>query len=419
VSFLKRLFTAPDLDQQLGAAEALAARGALGDAKLAFEKALARAKKERPDAVATLEQRIVQCCDSIAAARLEEARRLLQAGHLDLAAEELEHALQTAVSSAPRAAIQAELDALQRSEVRREMQTVEAPADARFELLTGGWEDDQYEEYIAHGEPLRDALLALDSGDAASAREILEALLPDAAEPRYLWFELGRARLIVGETEPAREALATFLGRVGPDEGGDARLVAHMELAAIHTERAELEAAIGQYQAALEAFADDPRPYLAMGSFFRRRELWEEAVEVLEAGLSVLDEGRPDFRFWHELGLAHAGQGHDAQAIELLERMVSFLTSHQQLDLPPEGTRRLAELQERAGKPERASDLFALLAAGSDRPNLGLYHLEAGRLMHGLGLERDARRMLQRASELVDVDSEQAARARALLAELG
>jgi len=344
---------------------------------------------------------------------------LLQAGHLDLAVEELEHARQTAASSATRTAIQDEIDALQRSEVRREMQVEEAPADARFDLLSGSWEDDQYEEYIAHGEPLRDALLALDSGDAASAREILEALLPEAAEPRYLWFELGRARLILGDAEPAREALTTFLGRVGPDEGGDARLVAHMELAAIHTERAETEAAIGQYQAALEAFADDPRPYLAMGSFFRHSELWEEAVEVLEAGLSVLDENRPDFRFWHELGLAHAGLGQDAQAIELLERVVSFLTSHKQLDLPPEGTRRLAELQERAGKPERASDLFALLAAGSDRPNLGLYHLEAGRLMHGLGLDRDARRMLQRASELLGPESEQASRARALLAELG
>lgn len=419
MSFLKRLFTGPDLDLQLGEAEALVARGALGDAKLAFEKALGRAKKERPELVSTLQQRIVECCDSIAAARLEEGRRLLQAGHLDLAVEELEHALQTAVSSAPRGAIQSVLDGLQRSEVRREMQVVEAPADARFDLLSGGWEDDQYDEYVTHGEPLRDALLALDSGDAASAREILEALLPAAAEPRYLWFELGRARLIVGEAEPAREALTTFLGRIGPDEGGDARLVAHMELAAIHTERAELEAAIGQYQAALEAFADDPRPYLAMGSFFRHSELWEEAVEVLEAGLSVLDESRPDFRFWQELGLAHAGLGQDARAIELLERVVTFLTSHQQLDLPPEGTRRLAELQERAGKPERASDLFALLAAGSDRPNLGLYHLEAGRLMHGLGLDRDARRMLQRASELLAADSDQAGRARALLAELG
>ena len=39
--------------------------------------------------------------------------------------------------------------------------------------------------------------------------------------------------------------------------------------------------------------------------------------------------------------------------------------------------------------------------------------------MHGLGLDRDARRMLQRASELLAAESEQAGRARALLAELG
>ena len=38
--------------------------------------------------------------------------------------------------------------------------------------------------------------------------------------------------------------------------------------------------------------------------------------------------------------------------------MVEFLTRRNQRDLPPDGTRRLAVLYERSGRPARALDLY-------------------------------------------------------------
>jgi hypothetical protein len=59
-----------------------------------------------------------------------------------------------------------------------------------------------------------------------------------------------------------------------------------------------------------------------------------------------------------------------------------------------------------------------MLARGSDRPNLHVYHMEAARLMKGLGLISDARRMLQRASELAPPDEAVQARVAQALQEL-
>jgi tetratricopeptide (TPR) repeat protein len=191
-----------------------------------------------------------------------------------------------------------------------------------------------------------------------------------------------------------------------------------MELAQLVHARGDFDAAVAHYEAALSAMPEDPRPYLAMASFFRREQLNEEAIEVLQAGLEAL-EGRPaDFRLWQELGLAHAELGHDAQATEWLERMVAHLASQNQTDLPPEGALRLAHLYESSGRDARALDLYSLLARGSDRTNLHQYHMEAARLMQKLGLSGDARRMLQRARELAPPDDGVRAKIAQALAEL-
>jgi tetratricopeptide (TPR) repeat protein len=178
-----------------------------------------------------------------------------------------------------------------------------------------------------------------------------------------------------------------------------------MELAFMQHAAGDFDAALAHCEAALEEFPHDPRPYLTMATFFRREGLPEEAIEVLEAGQSTLDEGRPDVRLWQELGLAHADAGHDDKACEFLERAVDYLVTRHHLDLPPEGAVRLAQLYEKTKRAGRALDLYTLLTKGSDRPNLFAYHLEAARLMQELGFAKDARRTLQRASELASDES--------------
>jgi tetratricopeptide (TPR) repeat protein len=293
--------------------------------------------------------------------------------------------------------------------IEREVSAEQAPSaesstDDRFELIASGFEDDQYVEYVAHGQSVKDALVLLDEGEVKQARALLEAAIPTADAPRYLLFDLGKARLADDDLPAGIEALESFLSKLHPEEGGDARLHAHFELAAAYSSRGEFDAAVAQYEAALEAQPDDPRPYLAMAGSFRNQELWDEAVEVLDAGLQVIGESGPRWRFWHELGLAHAGAGRDELARELLSRALDHLLSHQHRDLPPEAAVRLAQLHEQAGAPAQALDLYVILSEGSDEARAFAYHVEAARLLSVLGQNNDARHMLERALELAPPD---------------
>jgi tetratricopeptide (TPR) repeat protein len=185
------------------------------------------------------------------------------------------------------------------------------------------------------------------------------------------------------------------------EEGGESRLVAHMELAALHAARGDIEAAAAEHEAAVEALPEDPRPYLALASFLRREGMAAEAVEVLTSASDAFDgEGQRPFRLTLELGLAHADLGQDERAIELLEDVVSYLTARQLLDLPPECAVPLARLYEKRGNKARALDLYNLLSTGSDVDHHVDYYQQAARLLLELDRRSDARRMLQRAREL-------------------
>ena len=418
MSLLGKLFGARSLEAESARADALFAQEQFGAAKLAYERAVSLAK-EAPDTRATLEARIVACRDAIARAHLAEAERLVAQDSVELARDELRSATETAADAGLIRSAQERMERLERAAVREQLAHNAQPlAEDRFEMIAGSLEDDQYAEYVAHGEPVKQALLQLHDGQIPAARAALEQVIQTADGPRYLWFELGRARLADGDADGGSEALKRFLASLHEAEGGDARLLAHTELAQLVHQRGDFDGAVAHYEAALEAMPDDPRPYLAMASFFRREKLPEEAIEVLEASLDALEGQQPDFRIWQELGLAHADAGRDADATTFLERMVTQLSSLGHTDLPPEGTLRLAKLYERADAAARALDLVSLLAAGSDRPNLHVYHLEAARLMRGLGLTADARRMLQRARELVPDDESSQQRITQALDEL-
>jgi tetratricopeptide (TPR) repeat protein len=246
---------------------------------------------------------------------------------------------------------------------------------------------------------MRRALLALHSGDAAAALPLLEqaSTLPEA---RYTWLELGRARILCGDSKGGQQALEQFLASLAQGEGGDARLGAHLELAALAHEANDVEGAIAQHQAALEALPDDPRPYIALARFLRRVEMPEEALEVLQSATDALESESPQLPILIEQGLAHAQLNADKEAIDALEQAVSLLTARQHLDLPPELATKLAELHERTGNRARALDLYALLAQGSDVAQHASYHQHSGRLLAALGHASEARRAYQRALAL-------------------
>jgi tetratricopeptide (TPR) repeat protein len=401
---LGKLFAKKTPESERARADESFERGDLGTAKLAYERALSLVPASNSELRVELGARVDACRDELARRRVVEADRLLALGAHELAVGELDGALEVAASTALKAEIEQRIENSERSEARAQLELAEQSDDERFETIAGSWEQEQLDEYDAHGEPLRDALLALHDGNAKGARPVLEQLAAADLDTCYLWFELGRARVLDADLDGGRSAFETFLARLPAGAGGDARLSAHVELAAMLRERGELEAAIAQHQAAIEALPDDPRAYLAMASFFRREGLAAEAIEVLEAATDALEGNQRPWRVTLELGLAHADVGATGTAVELLEDVVSYFVGRQHLDLPPECAVRLAQLHEQAGNASRALDLYRLLAGGSDLPALHLYHREAARLMLGLNLRSDAKRMLQRALEVAPDD---------------
>jgi tetratricopeptide (TPR) repeat protein len=402
MSLLGKLFGRKNAAEEKARADALFDRGEHGDAKLAYERALDACTPADSALVEPCRARVIECCDRIAQKRIKEAEHLASQGADELALNELEHAQQTAKSPE----LLAEIERLIEKHVRHEEREHaiadqrELDEDERYELIAGNFELEQADEYAAAGDAVKKALMALLNGDHAAALPVLEQATTDAVAPRYLWLEVGRARLLCGDIAGGRGGLEAFLSKLGPDEGGDARLSAHIELAAIAHDAGDVEGAIAQHQAALEALPDDPRPYLALARYLRKAEMPEEALEVLESALAALDSDKPMLAIVIEQGLAQAERGEDAAAIERLEKAVSMLTAQQHRDLPPELATTLAALYERGGNKGRALDMFALLVEGSDVANRMTYHREMSRLFAELGHPAEAKRSLQRALEL-------------------
>jgi len=269
-------------------ADGLFERGQFGPAKLAYENALGAAPE--PDR-ASLEARVVECCDGIAEGRIAEAERQLAQEAPDLAQLELEGALEVAIDPELRAEARRLLDSLEREDAQREVPEEEVLGDdAVIALLAGQWEETQGAEYDRLGEPLFAALVNMHQGEYEAARETLEALVSEAKIARYLWLELARARLMLDDDAGATEAFTTFLESLDPDEGGEARLSAHVELARLQDAAGDFEAAMAHLGDAVDAFEGDPRPYFLMGNFLRQKELFDEAVDVLRSAAAVMDE---------------------------------------------------------------------------------------------------------------------------------
>ncbi|MGB8330287.1 MAG: hypothetical protein WCE62_09175 [Polyangiales bacterium] len=400
MGLLKKLFSA-DPEALEKKADALYADGDFGPAKMAYEKALAASP---PEAHAALSEKARRCADGIARHRIEEAKAYLEQGSIALAAQELEGALEVVSDRALHDEAQALLDGLEAKEAQDQAHETEMTDEERIALLMGQWDEAQAAEYEGYGDGLLDALLTMHKEQFEEARVRLEALVADANEPRYLWLELGRARLLCEDLVGGKEALQRFLSAHGEDEGGETRLAANLSLARLADESGDFEEAMAYFDGALRARSEDYRPYLAMGAFLREKGQGSEALEVLLTALQLSRTSGTDWRLLEELGLASELAGKPDDARSFLEQVVEFFTNHQITDFPPNTATTLAKLYEADGRLERAADMYRALSQGSDRQRHALYHYEAGRLLHAIGLADEARRMLTRADALSSED---------------
>ena len=412
MSLFKKLFSS-DPEGLENKADALYADGDYGPAKLAYEKAIAASPE---DARAALAEKARRCTNGIARQRIDEAKAYLAQGSIELAEQELEGALEVAVDEALHDEAQALLDGLEAKEAQEQATAPEMTDEERVALLMGQWGEAQADEYDGYGDALLDGLLAMHKEQFDDARAQLEAVLVNASEPRYLWLEVGRARLLADDAPAGKEALQSFLGALQDDEGGETKLAANLALARLADDAGEFEEAMRYFEGAVHALPEDYRPYLAMGAFLRDKGHGTEALEVLQTSLELGKKAGTDWRLLEEIGLASDLAGKPDEATSFLEQVVEFFTSHQITDFPPTTATTLAKLYEANGRLDRAADLYRALSLGSDKERHALYHYEAGRLLLALGLRDEARRMLTRADALTsDDDAELSQQVAALL----
>ena len=397
MSLFKKLFSA-DPEALEKKADALYAAGEYGPAKLVYDKALAASPE---GAALGLAKKIRLCTDGIARQRIEEAKAYLEQGSIELAEQELEGALEVASDDALRDQARALLDGLEAKEAQEQAATAEMTDEERIALLMGQWQEAQADEYESYGDALIEGLLSMQREEFGEARTQLEAVLAQAQKPRYLWLEVGRARLLSDDVEGGKEALKSFLGALPHDEGGETKLAANLALARLADEAERFEEAMGYFQGAVHALPEDYRPYLAMGAFLRSKGHGEEALEVLHTSLELSETSGTDWRLLEELGLASELAGKPGDSRSFLNQVVEFFTHHPITDFPPTTATTLAKLYETEGRLDRAADLYRALSQGSDRDRHALYHYEAGRLLQALDLQDEARRMLTRAEALL------------------
>jgi tetratricopeptide (TPR) repeat protein len=400
MGFFRKLLGGRTAEEERARADELLRSGDYGGAKLAYENA--RDKAEDEELRSAIEDSIDHTKDLIAKGRIERARHYVDDEEIDLARSEIEAALEVAASDEVKAEAQAVLDELERDEAVERAGEIEISDEDRLAALSASWEEAQAEEYEEYGEEFEKAMLLLLDGKPEESVRILDGILDEAEEPRYLWWEVGRAYFeIAGMEEKGEEALQTFIECMNDDEGGDARLSAHMLLAGLAEKRSDVEAAIAELERAAQALDDDPRPLRELGRYLRSKGRAEEAVEVLEMAMQTGD-GDPGWPVIEELGLAYAQAGEDEKAIETLESLISLMVARRIHDFPVAATVALAALHEKHDRKERAADLYRSLADGSDRRNHVLYHFQAGRLLADLELHDEARRMLKRAAAIAD-----------------
>lgn len=422
MSFFKKLFGGRSFADEVADADAMFEDERWADARLAYDRALERGGGDEAQ-TEHCEERIAACLDELAKARIEEADRLADEGRHDLAEVELQSAMELASDPAVMKQARRRLETMEQEDARQKAEGPEEMSDDdRWAVLAGNWNEDQQDEYDELGEPLREALLLLHDEEVESALEALEAILEDAEEPVYLYLEVGRARALAEDFEGAEEALRAFVDQLEEDEGGQAQLSAYAALAQLRERDDDEEGALGDLGAAMEAFPDEPGPFLMMGQYLFGKGHVEEAVEVLESGADLLDADRPDWRYLEQLGLAYAAAEEDEKAAATLDQVIAFFVSlvrhDRELDYPPATAVARAKLYEDEGRLEKAADLYRTLASGSDVANHLVYHREAARLLLELELDDEARRMLARALALAEGDDEAHAEIEAQLSEL-
>lgn len=336
MSFFSNLFRKSPA-KLVARAERCMASGNYPDAIEDLNEVIEDRKNEDPAATEKARALLPQACEGLAALNLEEAEFCLNAGDSERAGEHIELALKYLPESREARRLQKRLDRLQRGRGggggggaaflgpagRPPPQVDEAPQesdDNRWEVLLFTYREDLVETYKERGTMWRNALFALQDGDAGAAMNMLDIWLGQNEGDAYGHLERGRARLLADNLDGAVEDFDAYQAAKGweaVDEAGHLHVGRLLGEALIRKQRFE-EAATRMGEAAeaepedvalriLRGQAlvgaknlDEAEPwmtetvqrfpkvvdgFLVLAQVYRARKDNDRAIEALEAGV--------------------------------------------------------------------------------------------------------------------------------------
>jgi tetratricopeptide (TPR) repeat protein len=409
--------------------DALLAEGRLGEAKMAYERALRKVDKAEGAAVQAVRDKIARCRLDLAHKRIAEADALAEAGEVEDARKLLKDAIEICGEPEIEAVVE-ERRKKYEAGIARELvsDATEMTEDELIAVIAGTWTDEQAEEYAALPDSFREAVLAGHDGDHANAVILMERALAESdtaseekPEHYYIHLELGLAKARAGLTESAIEALGRFVDESEGDEAAaEKRVTALAALSLIHAKAERFDVAEQMLVEATRTLPANHTVWAGLGIFRRERKKFEEAIAALDKAAELMGTMRPDFSVVRELGITYLAMGKPKEAEENLFAVIEHsasLSEHEQMD--PFAAIPLAKIYETKGQLDKAASLYRHLAVGHDVVHHFTYNLEAARLLGASGEKKDLiGRYLARAEELASTDEEKAAAAKRR-AELG
>jgi tetratricopeptide (TPR) repeat protein len=396
--------------------DALFAGQSYGEARLAYERALDKARGRQHEGspeVAEVRERVRTCRLELARARLAEADALVADGDSRGAIEHLEDAAAICDEAEIAEAIIERKQRYEAEEARRLVGDAEEMTEEELlAVLAGTWTEDQADEYAELPDAFREALLLGHDGHHERAAELLAAVIADPGpevDPCYAYAELGRHLAAAGKDDDALEAYDRFIQIAEDDD--DATEVVVAALTAKGRCLLNLERPDEAEEQLLEATRVAPEShvtFLNLGALLRARGDFERSLKALQTAAELMGQMHPDFRVIREMGFTYLALGRKQEAEETLYAVIEHHASrgtHDQID--PAAAVALAKIYEEKGDLVGASDLYRHLAEGYDTANHFAYNLEAARLLGASGSDpRLVERYLTRAAELARDDAE-------------
>ncbi len=327
MSFLD-IFSGPTLEKLEKKGDTLFESGSWGEAKLTYERALEKAKKEHqrlPDAEPRLLKKIAKTREALAAVHQEKAEDLMEGGYFDDARALLSLAREL-TSDETRihelTILSDRLKTMHHAETEKELvdkyygltdeeeseEFYETDPDEHFHALCGTLPPDIQEAYLSYDEDFRDGYIALNAGDFETAATCLSrAMEADSTPGSYIPLELATAYLHLEKHADARELLVPFL------EHHPESLPAYRLLCEIYWEEKDFAQADAVIDSVPEDLADSLEVLLLRGETRCQAGDFETARGLYQ---SFLDE-----QGWQEeIGIALAGV-HEAAGEEEKARL--------------------------------------------------------------------------------------------------